>query len=69
MKYFGGCDVGSTYTKAVIVDENGKMVAGTISCFYSVITRPHQADPSRPPQTSSADHPHPLYWHFLQTHS
>ena len=29
MKYFGGCDVGSTYTKAVIVDENGKMVAGT----------------------------------------
>ena len=29
MKYFGGCDVGSTYTKAVIVDETGKMVAGT----------------------------------------
>jgi predicted CoA-substrate-specific enzyme activase len=27
MKYFGGCDVGSTYTKAVIVDELGKMVA------------------------------------------
>lgn len=27
MKYFGGCDVGSTYTKAVIMDENGKMVA------------------------------------------
>ncbi|MFA6866091.1 MAG: acyl-CoA dehydratase activase [Clostridia bacterium] len=27
MKYFGGCDVGSTYTKTVIVDENGKMVA------------------------------------------
>ncbi len=27
MKYFGGCDVGSTYTKAVILDENGKMVA------------------------------------------
>ena len=26
MKYFGGCDVGSTYTKAVILDENGKMV-------------------------------------------
>ena len=24
MKYFGGCDVGSTYTKAVILDENGK---------------------------------------------
>ena len=29
MKYFGGCDVGSTYTKAVILDENGKMVADT----------------------------------------
>jgi len=27
MKYFGGCDVGSTYTKAVVVDETGKMVA------------------------------------------
>ena len=29
MKYFGGCDVGSTYTKAVILDENGKMCADT----------------------------------------
>ena len=29
MKYFGGCDVGSTYTKCVILDENGKMVANT----------------------------------------
>ena len=27
MKYFGGCDVGSTYTKCVIIDENGKMVS------------------------------------------
>ncbi len=27
MKYYGGCDSGSTYTKCVIVDENGKMVA------------------------------------------
>lgn len=27
MKYFGGCDAGSTYTKCVILDENGKMVA------------------------------------------
>ena len=26
-KYFGGCDVGSTYTKCVILDETGKMVA------------------------------------------
>ena len=29
MKYYGGCDVGSTYTKAVIIDENGKIVADT----------------------------------------
>ena len=29
MKYFGGCDVGSTYTKAVILDETGKLVANT----------------------------------------
>ena len=29
MKYFGGCDVGSTYTKCVILDETGKMVADT----------------------------------------
>jgi predicted CoA-substrate-specific enzyme activase len=27
MKYFGGCDAGSTYTKVVILDENGKMVS------------------------------------------
>ncbi len=30
MKYFGGCDVGSTYTKAIIIDEEGKIVASTI---------------------------------------
>ena len=29
MKYFGGCDVGSTFTKAVILDETGKIVADT----------------------------------------
>ncbi len=29
MKYFGGCDVGSTYTKAVILDENGNICAST----------------------------------------
>lgn len=29
MKYFGGCDVGSTYTKAVIIDETGKIAAST----------------------------------------
>ena len=27
MKYFGGCDVGSTYAKCVILDENGKIIA------------------------------------------
>ena len=27
MKYFGGCDSGSTYTKCVIIDENGKIVS------------------------------------------
>ena len=27
MKYYGGCDAGSTYTKCVILDETGKMVA------------------------------------------
>ena len=29
MKFFGGCDVGSTYTKAVILDETGKICADT----------------------------------------
>jgi predicted CoA-substrate-specific enzyme activase len=29
MKYYGGCDVGSTYTKAVILDEEGRIVADT----------------------------------------
>ncbi len=28
-KYFAGCDVGSTYTKAVILDEQGNIVANT----------------------------------------
>jgi len=27
MKYYGGCDSGSTYTKCVIIDETGKIVA------------------------------------------
>lgn len=27
MKYFGGCDAGSSYTKCVIIDENGKIAA------------------------------------------
>jgi len=29
MKLFGGCDVGSTFTKAVILDESGKIIADT----------------------------------------
>ncbi len=40
MKYFGGCDAGSTYTKCVIIDENGKIAklrllkeAGLILCL------------------------------------
>lgn len=31
MRYFGGCDAGSTYTKCVILDENKKIVASVIS--------------------------------------
>lgn len=30
MKYYAGCDVGSTYTKAVILDENGTICATVI---------------------------------------
>lgn len=30
MRYYGGCDVGSTYTKAVILDENGRIAASVI---------------------------------------
>ena len=37
MKYFGGCDVGSTYTKAVILDETGKMIADTSLFFISYV--------------------------------
>ncbi len=29
-QYFGGCDVGSTYTKCVIIDEHGKIAASVI---------------------------------------
>jgi predicted CoA-substrate-specific enzyme activase len=31
MRYFGGCDAGSTYTKCVILDEKGTMVATVTS--------------------------------------
>lgn len=30
MKYYGGCDSGSTYTKCVIIDEQGNIVASVI---------------------------------------
>ena len=30
-RYFGGCDVGSTYTKSVIIDENGEIVGNSIT--------------------------------------
>lgn len=30
MRYFGGCDSGSTYTKCVIIDEGGKIAAAVI---------------------------------------
>ena len=46
MKYFGGCDVGSTYTKAVIMDENGKVLAHTT--IKSEIPRNNQADKNLP---------------------
>ncbi|MCF0103901.1 MAG: activase [Eggerthellaceae bacterium] len=45
MKLFGGCDSGSTYTKAVVVDETGKMLANVtlssrmnavLSCMESI---------------------------------
>ena len=28
MKYYGGCDAGSTYTKCVILDETGVLEIG-----------------------------------------
>ena len=31
MKYFGGCDAGSTYTKSVIIDVNGAIKASVIN--------------------------------------
>ena len=44
MKYFGGCDVGSTYTKAVILDENRKMCADTTIRSNLRIARPDATD-------------------------
>lgn len=31
MRYFGGCDAGSTYTKCVILDEAGRIAASVTS--------------------------------------
>lgn len=31
MRYFGGCDAGSTYTKCVIIDQAGELVSSVIS--------------------------------------
>ena len=42
MKYFGGCDVGSTYTKCVILDENGKIVATVQTEVKSTLFRVHR---------------------------
>lgn len=46
MKYYGGCDSGSTYTKCVIIDENGKMVANVTlrSKMNSVISAQEALD-------------------------
>ena len=43
MKYYGGCDSGSTYTKCVILDETGKMVADVTlrSRINSVLSAQH----------------------------
>ena len=36
MKYFGGCDAGSTYTKCVIIDENGKIAAAVDTALLAL---------------------------------
>lgn len=59
MKYYGGCDSGSTYTKCVIIDETGKMVAdvtlrsrinAVLSCEESIAKAVAQV-----PELASAD--------------
>ena len=35
MKYFGGCDVGSTYAKCVILDENGNVNRNIVSAWIN----------------------------------
>lgn len=39
MKYFGGCDVGSTYTKTVILDETGQSLQQIRSRVRSTVLR------------------------------
>ena len=42
MKYFAGCDSGSTYTKAVVIDENGKLIPiyGTKYQYFDAASKP-----------------------------
>ena len=42
MKYFGGCDVGSTYAKCVILDENGKIIADATVRSWCVVKEGNQ---------------------------
>ena len=59
MKYFGGCDSGSTYTKCVIIDETGKMVASVNlrSRINSVLSCQDSLDQAiaQVPELNSAD--------------
>ena len=60
MKYFGGCDVGSTFTKAIILDENGNIVADTtirskINSELSAVAAMQDVVAKVPELTSSKD--------------
>ena len=60
MKYFGGCDVGSTFTKAIILDETGKIVADTtirskINSELSAVAAMQDVVAKVPELTSSKD--------------
>ncbi len=58
MKYYGGCDSGSTYTKCVILDETGKLVADVTlrSRINSVLSAQDALDKAvaKVPELSSA---------------
>lgn len=64
MRYFGGCDSGSTYTKCVIIDENGKMVANVTlrSRIQSVLSAREALDKAveQVPDLKSAEELHYL---------